>query len=211
MATPSSRSRFRRLGLAVLLIATLAILRPWTVRPIRTSQPGAFDAAAYVAEAWPRVLDEAERTAIEIQAARSAAAAQRGGGAPSSRRPVFVRVTGVVTAIDRRSRVGVAHMRADTGSPALIAIQVGPVLRGTALRDAVGFLSFTGFANQSEFAAVSNALNDRVLRDVLGGLDVDSLPGRTLTVIGAASFAGEEGDRPVDIVPVKLRIEGGGR
>jgi len=194
-----------------LAMGALAVLRPWTVRPIQTSQPMAFDAAAYIAEAWPRVLDEAERTALEIQAARSAAAAQRGSGAPSSRRPVFVKVTGVVTAVDRRSRVGVAHMRAGTGSPVLIAVQVGPVLRGTALRDAVPFLSFTDFANQSEFAAVSNALNDRVLRDVLGELDVESLPGRTITVIGAASFAGEGDDRPVDVVPVKLRIEGGGR
>ena len=204
----------RRVRIALgtaLAMGALAVLRPWTVRPIHTSQPAAFDAAAYIAKAWPRVLDEAERTAVEIQAARSAAAAQRGGGAPSSRRPVFVKVTGVVTAVDRRSRVGVAHMRADTGSPVLIAVQVGPVLRGTALRDAVPFLNFTDFANQSEFAAVSNALNDRVLRDVLGGLDVESLPGRTITVIGAASFAGEGDDRPVDVVPVKLRIEGGGR
>jgi predicted lipoprotein len=194
-----------------LVMGALVILRPWTVRPIQTSQPGAFDAAAYVAEAWPRVLDEAERTAIEIQAARSAAAARRGDGAPSSRRPAFVKVTGVVTAVDRRSRVGVAHMRTGTASAVLIAVQVGPVIRGTALRDAVRFLSFTGFANQSEFAAVSNALNDRVLRDVLGGVDVESLAGRTLTVIGAASFGGVGDDRPVDLVPVKLRIEGGGR
>ena len=196
---------------AALALGALAVLRPWTVRPIQTSQPRAFDAAAYVAEAWPRVLDEAERTAVEIRVARSATAAERGGGAPLSRRPVFVTVTGVVTEVDRRSRVGVAHMRAGTGSPAIIAVQVGPVLRGTALRDAVRFLSFTDFANQSEFAAVSNALNDRVLRDVLGGLDVASLQGRTITVIGAASFAGEGDDRPVDVVPVKLRIEGGGR
>ncbi|MFO7694990.1 MAG: DUF2291 family protein [Vicinamibacterales bacterium] len=196
---------------AALAVGALAILRPWTIRPIQTSQPAGFDADAYIAEAWPRVLDEAERTALEIQAARSAAAAQRSGGAPLPRRPVFVTVTGVVTEVDRRSRVGVAHVRAGTGSPALVAVQIGPVIRGTALRDAVRFLRFTDFANQSEFAAVSNALNDRVLRDVLAGLDAASLQGRTLTVIGAASFAGEADDRPIDLVPVRLRVEGDGR
>ena len=209
--TTMAHRRVRVVLGAVLAMGALAILRPWTVRPIQTSQPRVFDAVAYVTEAWPRVLDQAERTALDLQAARSAAAAQRGGGAASSRRPVFVKVTGVVTEVDRRSRVGVAHMRAGTGSPALIAVQIGPVLRGKALRDAVRFLSFTDFANQSEFAAVSNALNDRVLRDVLSGLDVASLQGRTLTVIGAASFAGEAHDRPIDLVPVTLRVEGGGR
>jgi len=209
--TAMANPRVRVVLGTALVMGALAILRPWTVRPIQSSQPKAFDAAAYVADAWPRVLDEAERSALEIQAARFAAAAQRGGGSPLSRRPIFVTVTGIVIEVDRRSRVGVAHMRAGTGSPELIAVQVGPVLRGTALRDAVRFLSFTDFANQSEFAAVSNALNDRVLRDVLGGLDVASLQGRTIAVIGAASFAGEGDDRPVDLVPVRLRIEEGGR
>lgn len=205
----TSRSVRRVLG-AALVFGALAILRPWTVRPIQTSQPKVFDAVAYVAEAWPRVLDEAERTALDIQAAPEAAVAQRSDGAPSSRRPVFVRVTGIVTEIDRRSRVGVAHMRTSTGSPARIAVQIGPVLRGTALRDAVSFLNFTDFTNQSDFAAVSNALNDRVLRDVIAGLDVESLQGRTITVTGAAAFAGAGSDRPVDVVPIMVRIERGG-
>ena len=124
---------------------------------------------------------------------------------------MFVTVTGIVTEIDRRSRVGVAYLQTPGGSSERVAVQVGPVLRGTALRDAVSFLRFTDFANQSDFAAVSNALNDRVLRDVLGPLDVASLPGRTVTVTGAASFAGGGYDRPVDLVPIVVRIERGGR
>lgn len=205
-------SRRVRVALGTLLaMGALAILRPWTIRPIQSSQPRVFDAVAYVTEAWPRVLDEAERSARDLQSAREAAEAQRSDGAPSSRRPVFVTVTGVVTEVDRRSRVGVAHIRTDGGPPAHIALQVGPVLRGTVLRDAVSFLRFTDFANQSDFAAVSNALNDRVLRDVLGPLDVASLPGRTVTVTGAASFAGGGDDRPVDLVPIVVRIERGGR
>jgi predicted lipoprotein len=196
---------------AVVLVGALAVLRPWTIRPIDRSQPGVFDAAAYVAKAWARVLAEAERTAVDIGAVRSTPAARDGGPAPS-RRSVFVKATGVVTEVDRRSRVGVAYLTSSDGtSPARIAAQVGPVLRGTAIRDAAGFIHFTDFANQSEFAAVASALNDRVLRDVLSGLDVDSLPGRTLTVIGAASLVDGAGGPPVDLVPVKVLVEGGGR
>ena len=54
------------------------------------------------------------------------------------------------------------------GSLGSATVQIGPVIRGTALRDAVSFIRFNDFANQFEFAAVSNALHERVLRDVVG-------------------------------------------
>lgn len=195
---------------AALALGALAILRPWTIRPIESAPVAPFDVATWVSTAWPRVIEEAARTALDIEAAR-AAAVSGGAGSSPSRRPVFVRVTGIVTDVERRSRVGVVRIRAGSGSAAPIVVQVGPVLRGTAIRDALSFVRFTDFANQTEFAAVSNALNDRVLQDVVGRLDLGSLTGRTLTVIGAASFAGLGSDRAVNLVPVTLRIEGGER
>lgn len=197
-----------RIGVAAAcVVVALALLRPWTIRPIQSAPPASFDAAAYVTTAWPRVLEEAERRAVELQAARASSATA--GAGPASTRAVFVRVTGVVTEVDRRSRVGLVRIRTGAGASALVAVQVGPVVRGSAVRDALPFVRFTDFANQTEFAAVSNALNDRVLRDVVGPVDLESLTGRTIAVIGAASFAG--GDRPVELVPVRIRLEGGGR
>jgi predicted lipoprotein len=40
-------------------------------------------------------------------------------------------------------------------------IQTGPVIRGTALRDALPFIQFSQFTNQLEYARVANVLNDR--------------------------------------------------
>ena len=71
--------------------------------------------------------------------------------------------------------------------PATVAIQVGPVLRGTALRDALGFVRFTDFVNQFDFAAVANALNERVLTTVLGPVDVRGLSGQRVSFTGAVS------------------------
>lgn len=196
---------------AALLMGALALLRPWTVQPISTAQPWTFDALAYVDEAWPRLLAEAERTAVELHAAQAVQAAPRDGASPPARRAAFVRATGVVAEVDRRSRVGVAYLETSPGAePVRLAIQVGPVLRGTALRDAAGFIHFTDFANQSDFAAVANGLNDRALRDVLEPLDVDAWPGRTLTVVGAAWLA-DAATAPADVVPVLVLVEGGGR
>jgi predicted lipoprotein len=203
--------RARLLIGAALVVAAIAVLRPWSIRPLQTAQPWGFDAAEYVEEAWPRLLAEAERTATDVHAARSAAAPQRQGVSPPVRRAAFVRVTGVVTEIDRRSRVGVARLETTAGAPPVrVAIQVGPVLRGTALRDAAGFIHFTDFANQSDFAAVANGLNDRALGDVLAPLDVEAWEGRTVTVVGAAWLTGDAA-APVDLVPVQVVVWGGGR
>ncbi len=84
-------------------------------------------------------------------------------GNATATRAVFVKGTATVAEIDRKSRIGLARLRlpwAKDGQAA--AIQIGPVLRGTALRDALEFVRFTDFVNQLEFAGVANALNDRV-------------------------------------------------
>ena len=75
---------------------------------------------------------------------------------------MFVKGTATVADVDRKSRIGLARLRLPWATDAqTAAIQIGPVLRGTALRDALDFVRFTDFVNQLEFAGVANALNDR--------------------------------------------------
>jgi predicted lipoprotein len=148
---------------------------------------------------------------MDVLTARRSVAGLGRSGAPG-RKSVFVTATGTVTAIDRRSRVGLARMRVAVGPAGEVAIQIGPVIRGTALRDATSFIRFNDFANQFEFAAVSNALHERVLRDVVGRLDLDALTGTPVTVIGATTLqAGTPADAVLDIVPIQLQIAGGAR
>jgi len=123
-----------------------------------------------------------------------------------------VRVNVTVTAIDRQSRVGLARVRLEPGARGEVAIQIGPVIRGTALRDATSFIRFNDFANQFEFAAVSNALHERVLREVIGGLDLDAVKGKSINVLGATSLqAGAPGDVALDVVPIQIQAAGGAR
>jgi len=112
--------------------------------------------------------------------------------------------------VNLQSRVGVADVRIEgVAPPARISIQVGPVLRGTAVRDALEFVAFTEFANQSDFAAVANGLNDRVLTVVLAPLDLQSLQGRTISFVGACAIGVWRPDMTLDVVPVRLRVGGG--
>ncbi|MCC7009658.1 MAG: DUF2291 family protein [Acidobacteria bacterium] len=202
--------RAARIGLAVAFVAAvLALLRPWTVVPIQTIPAQAFDADAYVKSIWSsRVLPSAERSAIDLQVfvQRQAGAAAAGGQA---RRAVFVKGVASVAQIDRTSRIGLARLRLAWAQDArTAAIQIGPVLRGTALRDALDFVRFTDFVNQLEFAGVANALNQRVLAEVLGAVNVDDLAGREVAFVGAMPASD---DAPIEIVPVALRVSGGAR
>jgi predicted lipoprotein len=194
---------FVRVTLGMLLLTGgLAIVQPWTVVPLQAPPPAAFDPASYARDVWPRLLQEAAQTAVDVQAA--ARASNDGGPRPA----VFVEVRGTVTEIDRESRVGFARVRVAEPSSRL-AIQVGPVFRGTALRDAASFIRFGDFTNQFEFAAVSNALHDRVLSDVVGHVDLDALPGKTVTVLGATRVpAARTSDSTIDIVPLEIRVAG---
>jgi predicted lipoprotein len=193
----------RRIVLALAVVgAVVAALRPWTVVPIQTTAAPAFDPEKYVGSIWEsRVLPAADRAAVDV---RTVGQGSSGGAAADGRplRAIFVKGTATVTEVDRKSLVGLARLT--SGPPA--AIQIGPVLRGTALRDALDFIQFADFVNQLEFAAVANALNARVITDVIGPLSLDDLAGREVTFVGAVALPAAP---TLEIVPVRLRISGG--
>jgi len=182
-----------------VIVVVLAILRPWTVVPIDTKTAGVLEPASYVASMWEaRVLPAAERSAIDLQAFMQGAA----DAGPA--RAVFVKGTARIADIDRTSRVGLARLLlpwAKDGAGA--AVQIGPVIRGTAVRDALDFIRFTDFVNQLEFASVASALNDRVLSTVLEPA-TGVVTGAEITFIGATPTS--RSAPTVEIVPVTLAV-----
>lgn len=190
--------------MAVVIAVALAILRPWTVVPTRTAATGTFDAAGYVASIWEsRVVPTAGQSAIDLRAF------MEGRSKASTARAVFVKGTARVADVDRTSRVGLAHLELPwaKGGQA-VAIQIGPVIRGTAVRDALDFIRFTDFVNQIEFARVAGALNDRVLSGVLGTMP-GVVSGVDITFVGAVPVSASA--QVIEIVPVTLAVAGGAR
>lgn len=176
----------------------IAYCKPWTVVPIEDETnraPSKFDAVAYVESIWtPKVLPEAKTAAVELREAAAAAS------------PRFVRGQGIVTRVDTRSRVGLAFVDlAPADGREDVAIQVGPVLRGTALRDALSFIRFGDFSNQLAYADVANALNGRVASSVVDHIEPAALVGDTVTFWGAMKPNVSGG--PPDIVPVILESD----
>jgi predicted lipoprotein len=89
----------------------------------------------------------------------------------------------------RVSKVSDGKLTLDSG----VAVLTGPVIRGTALRDALPFIQFSQFTNQLEYARVANALNDRAVRVAQA---VQAKTGDTVRYAGAMSADG--------VVPVVL-------
>jgi predicted lipoprotein len=183
--------------ICVAVVGALAIARPWTVRPLNDQPAKAFDADAYVASIWSaRVLTEATATAMTVTDVRSR-------GIPEERRSVFVKGTGTIARVDLESRAGVA--RIDFGQGVEADLQIGPVLRGTAVRDALSFIKFSDFTNQIEYAQVASALNARVLDGPLKTIDAGTLRGRVVHVVGALATSGGRWE----LTPVAIAFEAG--
>lgn len=201
------------------LMLVLASCVPWTVRPIGgEAKPAAgtmapADPVAYVDSIWssrlvPAVLNSAvdARELLTALAASPTVARERYGQSDSGGGIYYiVKGEGVVTAVDNRSRVGLAFVDIAPfdGRPD-ISIQIGPVLSGNALRDATGIVRFSDFVNQLQFADAGNEINNRVLRTVLAPLDLTRLKGLTVSFAGALP-AVDQADPPLaGLVPVLL-------
>jgi predicted lipoprotein len=182
----------------VAAVAWLAIFHPWTIRPIAEAPRGPFDANAYVAQIWD---------ARALPALRSRAVAFEDFQRQHIEHATPVSIDGNVVAVDTSSRVGTAAIDvapADGHPDALLVI--GPVVRGTALRDALGFIQFTDFTNQIQFATVAGALNDRALAATLGSVEPADLNGRRVQVLGVAWRDAGSPDGLPFVVPVQLSV-----
>jgi predicted lipoprotein len=207
--------RMARLPL-LLLPALLFACKVATIRPIDSNDDGtgtrAFDAATYVTSLWAEDVPSALEQAVDLRELLPAVAADPGAaGARWGRREgsgplgVIVKGSGRVVDVDTSSRVGVASLEIETpGGPERVRLQIGPVVRGTSIRDALPTVSFDQFVNQIQYADVAGALNARVEREVLAGLDREALVGKRVRFVGVSTLGT---DRPLTVTPVRLEVE----
>lgn len=84
------------------------------------------------------------------------------------------------------------------------AVQTGnPGIIGTALRDATGEVTFSMFTNQLDYQQVGASLNQLMKENVLDAVDVESLVGTTITVIGATAPLNP---KLIVVTPISLEV-----
>ena len=111
-----------------------------------------------------------------------------------------------VLSLDTESRVGLMSIDLEPfDGVADATIAIGPVIRrrNNAAIDAVGFIRFNDFVNQTEFSSVSDAIKSRILRDVLEPLDLSTLVGQTIFFRGAFTL---ENIDELEIIPITLEV-----
>ena len=219
----SSRTR---MGVTVLLVCAIIVflcLRPPFVikplHPIANSGPAAVsgtadNASSFVEPIWkakviPTILAKAVEASVllpEIRANPEAAGQKYGRREATNPFNYMIKGSGKVTQVNTESRAGTMTVEiANGGSHENINLQVGPVVIGTALRDATGLVSFNQFTNQIDYAGASKEMNLRAIKDALAGRDPASFAGKTIQFFGAFTFD-PKSTSPIRVTPVKLEI-----
>jgi predicted lipoprotein len=191
--------RIRGALIAALVAAALPgckiIKTPTAEEKAAAAAKDAFDPNAKVEAIWQsQAVPYFEKRAGELKdvvAAVAAGADQAGEkyGNPkkqaSSPWTYAVKFTGKVVAADTQSRAATLDMDADGDGKADAKVQIGPALRGTALRDTLDFVNFNEFKNQIEWAQFGKAFNEKANTAFLSAVPRDGITGKTVTVVGA--------------------------
>lgn len=112
-------------------------------------------------------------------------------------------VSGTVTAANTESRAGTVDVKTEGGRT--VQLQIGPVVRGTAIRDSVLSRPFGSFKNQIDYAQFGKALNARANATALSKLPRDKLMGAKIEALGV--FSAPTGDTPALVTPVTVTAE----
>ena len=207
-------SRWIWLAGGALLLLLLAVKPPFVIKPL--ARPGSGSQAAqskgaqFADKVWeekvlPVIQEKAQDVAKilpEIRADPASAGQKYGRRESTNPYNYAVKGTGKVIEVHTESQAGTIVLEVP-GLDEKIALQIGPVVRGTALRDATGAAPFDQFSNQLDYAEVSKEMNTRAVKAAFAGIDPSSLSGKTITFFGAFTFD-PRSKGPVLITPVRI-------
>ncbi len=140
-----------------------------------------------------RVKQPADKQALSWADMETKSHTVKAGAAES----VFVRAAGTVTAFDSSNERERKLTMTINGKP--VQVQIGPVLRSNAIRDAAGF-RFEEFTNQVQYAQLTKALNRHAVQQ-LPQVDA-SWVGKPAQALLAVSI---EPGKVADVVAVQLQ------
>jgi Predicted periplasmic lipoprotein len=214
--------------LAAFVILGLIIWKPpFVIRPLpstktgnssTTGAPNANAATTFVDPIWDskivpafigKAVDAKELLAA-IQENPEVAGEKFGRREATNPYNYLIKGTGQVNAVNTESRAGTLTIgSADAKLGQNVTVQIGPVVLGTAVRDATGIVSFNQFTNQIDYAGVSKEMNARAIREALGGKDPASFNGKQIRFVGAFTYDPHSAGN-IRITPIKLEIQGPG-
>ncbi len=222
--------------LSLILMTTLsscAVAKVVTIEEAtRIAEGGAFDAESFVEARWPEIISTILEQSVELPPVLAAIETDSSGQATkdnlqqvatqyglttAGQAHVFmVKGQGVVTAVDTESSRGTMEIALEGyDGPIKVKFFIGPRLPSddSSVRDAVGFIKFGDFRDQTEYGKVARELNQRVIQDVLDGLDRENLAGKSVSFYGAFTIRTFNAPGDIDVseivvTPVQLEVGG---
>ncbi|WP_276121647.1 DUF2291 family protein [Pararhizobium qamdonense] len=201
---------------ALVALSGCKIIKTPTAEEAAEAASGGFNSARQVAGIWDsKVIPFLETRAGPYQdvsaLAKSdldAAAAKYGhkekeGSAPWT---FAAKVSGTIVKAETTSRAAYLDTDVDGDGKADVRIQIGPVIRGTAIRDSLDFVNFNEFKNQIQWAEFGKAFNTHVNGLTLEKLPRDDLKGKKVEALGAYPLPSS--GQPALLTPATITIGG---
>ena len=113
-----------------------------------------------------------------------------------------VKGSGTIVEENRASKAAVAEIDLDGDGAADATLQLGPVIKGTALRDTTDLYDFSTFRDQIEYAKLGRALNDKAVSK-LPAADAP-LKGKRVNFLGAVVIRSAS-EKPL-VMPVSIEV-----
>lgn len=126
---------------------------------------------------------------------------EKGGSSPWT---VLTKIDGTIVAANTESRAATIDVDTTGDGKPDAQIQIGPVIRGTAIRDSLDFVNFNSFTNQIDFAQFGKAFNTYANEKVLKEISRDALIGKPVKVLGA--FAIPQGSSLPLVTPIMIQV-----
>lgn len=116
-----------------------------------------------------------------------------------------IKGTGVVEEVKDKLRNGYLALKPDgVDGDYKVRIQIGPVYKGTAVRDSVSKISFGDYTNQIEWANISIAFHTLIQKDIVDPVKPSELLGKKLEYTGC--FSVEANPKLLRVTPVALKV-----
>jgi predicted lipoprotein len=222
------------IAVAMLLLLILAVRYGFTVVSIEeaeeTVQSEAFDPVAYVDGIWDsELMPTFDKKAVELDKILSEMepdasgtvakedlidiASQYGLITDGEAHVYMVEGSGKIVSVNAETSLGTAEVMLDGyGGPIKVQLYIGTRIPNdnTSVRDAVGFITFGDFKEQTEYGKAGTEINKRVLATVLGDVDRDNLVGKTISFKGAFTIRTfnliQIDVKEINIVPVEIEL-----
>ncbi len=218
----------------ILLFLFLAVRYGFTVVRIEEAeqlvQDETFDPVAYVESIWEsKMLPAYNENSEELSQILSKMELDSNGTVPKDdlitiadkyglitvgeAHVYMIKGSGEIVSVNTETSLGTIEVALDCyDGPVKTLIYIGPRIPSdeTSVRDAVGFISFGDFREQTEYGKAASEINKHILETTLEGIDKDNLVGKTITFNGAftiRTFNLVQIDvNEIRIVPVEIEL-----